>query len=157
MNKLSSILKVDQVLLGAKASSKKRVFEQASLLLESKSGIARSKIFNSLFSREKLGSTGLGNGVAIPHGRIEGLKEAFSIVLYLDKPISFDANDDKLVEILIFLLVPIDANQKHLEIFSDVAEMLSDPKFISELKSSKTSEVLHNKLCSWSSKNEKIS
>ncbi len=157
MNKLSSILKVDQVILGAKASSKKRVFEQASLLLESKSGIARSKIFNSLFSREKLGSTGLGNGVAIPHGRIEGLKEAFSIVLYLDKPISFDANDDKLVEILIFLLVPIDAHQKHLEIFSDVAEMLSDPKYINELKASKTSEVLHSKLCSWSSKNEKIS
>ena len=97
MNKLSSILRVDQVLIGAKASSKKRVFEQASLLLESKSGIARSKIFNSLFSREKLGSTGLGNGVAIPHGRIEGLKEAFSIVFYLDEHISFDANDGKLV------------------------------------------------------------
>ena len=141
MNKLSSILRVDQVLIGAKASSKKRVFEQASLLLESKSGIARSKIFNSLFSREKLGSTGLGNGVAIPHGRIEGLKEAFSIVFYLDEPISFDANDGKLVEILIFLLVPIDAHQRHLDIFADVAEMLSDQKFITELKASKTSPL----------------
>ena len=157
MNKLSSILKTDQVLVGIKASSKKRVFEQASLLLESKSGIARSKIFNSLFSREKLGSTGLGNGVAIPHGRIEGLKEAFSIVFFLEKPISFDANDGMSVEMLIFLLVPIDADQKHLEIFSDVAEMLSDQKFINDLKESKTSHLLHSKLCSWSSKNEKIS
>ena len=58
---------------------------------------------------------------------------------------------------LIFLLVPIDANQKHLEIFSDVAEMLSNTKFISELKESKTPQALHSKLCSWSSKNEKIS
>ena len=157
MNKLSSILKVDQVLLGVKASSKKRVLEQASLLLESKSGIARSKIFNSLFSREKLGSTGLGNGIAIPHGRIEGLKEEFSLVFFLDAPISFDANDEKPVEMLIFLLVPIDANQKHLEIFSDVAEMLSNTKFISELKKLKTPQTLHSKLCSWSSKNEKIS
>jgi PTS system nitrogen regulatory IIA component len=134
MNKLSSILKVDQVLLRVKASSKKRVLESASLLFESKSGIARNKIFNSLFSREKLGSTGLGNGIAIPHGRIEGLKEAFSIVFYLEEPISFDANDEKLVDLLIFLLVPMNADQKHLEILSDVAEMLSNPKFIIDLK-----------------------
>ena len=76
MNRICELLTADHVLLGVEASSKKRAFELAGLLFEEKKGIARSKVFDSLFARERLGSTGLGEGIAIPHGRIKGLKEA---------------------------------------------------------------------------------
>ena len=156
MNRLSKILKADQVIVDVKTTSKKRVFEYAGLVFESKCGIARGKVFDSLFAREKLGSTGLGEGIAIPHGRIEGIKEAVAIVLSLESPIPFDANDNLPVDLLIFLLVPINAAQKHLEILGEVAEMLSDNDFKSKLKSSKSAESLYSELCEWRPSNAPI-
>ena len=85
MNPLTHLLSADQVLLNLDASSKKRVFEQAGILFEGRLGLARSIIFDSLFAREKLGSTGLGQGVAIPHGRIKGLKQAAALTRFRDK------------------------------------------------------------------------
>ena len=76
MNLISKLLPLSNVILELDASSKKRVFEQVGLLFENNHHIARSQVFDSLFAREKLGSTGLGQGIAIPHGRIKGLKEA---------------------------------------------------------------------------------
>ena len=76
MNPLTNILPVGQVLLDLESTSKKRVFEQVGMLFENYLGLARAVVFDSLFAREKLGSTGLGQGVAIPHGRIKGLKQA---------------------------------------------------------------------------------
>ena len=76
MNLISRILPASNVLIDLPASSKKRAFEQAGLLFENHQGVAHSKVFDSLFARERLGSTGLGQGVAIPHGRIKGLKES---------------------------------------------------------------------------------
>ncbi|MGA1301762.1 MAG: PTS sugar transporter subunit IIA, partial [Burkholderiaceae bacterium] len=76
MNRICKLLAVDNIQLDVDASSKKRVFEQAGLLFEEHQGIARSKVFDSLFARERLGSTGLGDGIAIPHGRIKGLEDA---------------------------------------------------------------------------------
>lgn len=74
MNRLAAILTPGQVLVDVDASSKKRVFEQAGLLFENQNAIARAIVTDNLFARERLGSTGLGHGVAIPHGRIKGLK-----------------------------------------------------------------------------------
>ena len=156
MNRLSQILEETSVKVGIKASSKKRVFEQASLLFESKCGVARDRVFNSLFSREKLGSTGLGNEIAIPHGRINGIDQAFSVVMSLAEPVAFDANDEKPVLLLVFLLVPIHAEQSHLDILSDVAEMLSDVTFVSGLKKSEDAKSLYQKLRNWTSVDSKI-
>ena len=75
MNLISRLLPLSNVLLDLPASSKKRAFEQAGLVFENNQGVARAKVFDSLLARERLGSTGLGQGVAIPHGRIKGLKE----------------------------------------------------------------------------------
>ena len=113
MNKICDLLSVDNIQLGVDASSKKRVFEQAGLLFEERQGIARSKVFDSLFARERLGSTGLGDGIAIPHGRIKGLEDAVAAVFRLVTPIPFDAPDGHPVGILIFLLVPEQATQQH--------------------------------------------
>ncbi len=157
MNRLGEILKVDQVIVDVKTTSKKRVFEHAGLVFESNCGIARSKVFDSLFARERLGSTGLGEGIAIPHGRIEGLKEAVACVLSLNSPIPFDANDNLPVHLLIFLLVPVNASQDHLEILGEVAEMLSDKNFRMELDEPKDANFLYTKLCDWSPSSGPIS
>ena len=126
MNRLSAILPVSQVLVDVDATSKKRVFEAAGLLFENLHAIARATVTDNLFARERLGSTGLGHGVAIPHGRIKGLKHPLAAVIRLSYPIPFDAPDDEPVNLLIFLLVPEAATQKHLEILSEIAELLSD-------------------------------
>ena len=149
MNRISQLLPLTNVMVGLEASSKKRVFEQAGLLFENNQGIARVKVFDSLFARERLGSTGLGEGIAIPHGRIKGLKDAVAAVLRLTEPVAFDAPDGKPVSLLLILLVPEQATQQHLEILSEVAEMLSDRAMRDRLLSEADPKALHEALASW--------
>ena len=106
MNLISQLLPPTNVIVDLDVASKKRVFEQAGLLFENTKQIARSQVFESLFAREKLGSTGLGQGVAIPHGRIKGLREAVAALVTLKEPIPFDAPDGQPVNIACILLVP---------------------------------------------------
>ena len=149
MNRLSAILPAPQVLVSVDATSKKRAFEEAGLLFETLHGLNRALITDSLFARERLGSTGLGHGVAIPHGRIKGLKNPLAAVLRLAQPIAFDAPDDEPVSLLIFLLVPEAATQRHLEILSEIAELLSDRALRDRLKSEPDSAGLHRLLSGW--------
>ena len=140
-----------QVLVSVQATSKKRAFEEAGLLFENMHGLNRALITDSLFARERLGSTGLGHGVAIPHGRIKGLKAPMAAVFQLHTPIGFDAPDEQAVALLIFLLVPEAATQKHLEILSEIAEMLSDTTLREKLKITADAAALHQLLASWQS------
>lgn len=149
MNRLASILPASQVLVGVEATSKKRAFEEAGLLFENLHGLSRALITDSLFARERLGSTGLGHGVAIPHGRIKGLKAPMAAVLQLAQPIGFDAPDEQPVGLLIFLLVPKAATQKHLEILSEIAELLSDAGLRDQLKNADSAEALHALIANW--------
>jgi len=151
MNRLASILSIAQVLVHVDATSKKRAFEEAGLLFENLHGLSRSLVTDSLFSRERLGSTGLGHGVAIPHGRIKGLKAPMAAVLQLTKPIGFDAPDEQPVGLLIFLLVPEAATQKHLEILSEIAEMLSDADLREKISVSESPADLHGLIANWQS------
>ena len=149
MNRLASILPSSQVLVGVDATSKKRAFEEAGLLFENLHGLSRALITDSLFARERLGSTGLGHGVAIPHGRIKGLKAPMAAVLQLTQPIGFDAPDEQPVRLLIFLLVPEAATHKHLEILSEIAELLSDAALRERIKSAESAEALHSLIADW--------
>jgi len=149
MNRLSAILPASNVLVNVEATSKKRVFEQAGLLFENQHAIARSTVTDNLFARERLGSTGLGHGVAIPHGRIKGLKSPLAAVLRLQQPIAFDAPDDEPVSLMIFLLVPEAATQRHLEILSEIAEMLSDRTLRENLKTQAEAPALHQLITDW--------
>ena len=150
MNRLSSILPVAQVLVGVEATSKKRAFEEAGLLFENLHGLSRALVTDSLFARERLGSTGLGHGVAIPHGRIKGLKAPMAAVFQLAQPIGFDAPDEQPVSLLIFLLVPEAATQKHLEILSEIAELLSNGSLRDGLLGSPSADALHSLIARWS-------
>ena len=149
MNRLAAILPASNVLVDVDASSKKRAFEHAGLLFENLHSIARATVTDNLFARERLGSTGLGHGVAIPHGRIKGLKNPLAAVLRVQQPVPFDAPDDEPVTLLIFLLVPEAATQKHLEILSEIAELLSDSSLRERVKSAPTVEDLHGLIAQW--------
>ena len=151
MNRLSAILPAEQVLVQVDATSKKRAFEEAGLLFETQHGLNRALITDSLFARERLGSTGLGHGVAIPHGRIKGLKQPLAAVFQLANPIGFDAPDEQPVTLMIFLLVPEAATQKHLEILSEIAELLSDGALRERMKGSTDAAVLHGLIAHWQS------
>jgi len=154
MNRLSQILPPPQVLVRVEATSKKRAFEEAGLLFENLHGLNRSLVTDSLFARERLGSTGLGHGVAIPHGRIKGLKTPMAAIFQLQVPIGFDAPDELAVNLLVFLLVPEAATQKHLEILSEIAELLSDSALREQLKTISDAAALHQLIASWHSSHE---
>ena len=149
MNQISRLLPVSNVVLDLQASSKKRAFEQVGLMFENNQAIARSTVFDSLFARERLGSTGLGQGVAIPHGRIKGLKEAIVAFVRLAEPIAFDAPDGRPVSMLVVLLVPEQATQQHLDILSELAQMLSDRGFRESLLTASDPSVAHTLLSQW--------
>src|SRR5437879_408323 len=115
MNLVAKLLPPSNILLDLDVTSKKRMFEQAGLLFENNQGVARSLVFDSLFARERLGSTGLGQGLAIPHGRIKGLKEAVGAFVRLAQPVPFDAPDGKPVSLVFLLLVPEQATEQSEE------------------------------------------
>jgi PTS system nitrogen regulatory IIA component len=149
MNLIAKLLPLSNVLIDLEAGSKKRVFEQVGLLFENNNQIARSQVFESLFAREKLGSTGLGQGIAIPHGRIKGLKEAVGAMVRMKGPIPFDAPDSQPVNLIFVLLVPERATDVHLQILSELAQMFSDKALRERLLASATAEELHKLITDW--------
>ncbi len=149
MNLISQLLPESNVIINLDVASKKRVFEQAGLLFENTVQIARSKVFDSLFAREKLGSTGLGQGVAIPHGRIKGLREAVAALVTMKEAIPFDAPDGQPVNIACILLVPEKATDKHLQILSELAQMFSDKQFREKILYSNNATEIHKMIAEW--------
>ena len=149
MSLVAKLLTPAHIALDLQLSSKKRLFEQAGLLFENQDGVARSLVFDSLFARERLGSTGLGQGVAIPHGRIKGLKEARGAFLRLAQPVPFDAPDGNPVTLVFVLLVPEKATEKHLQILSELAQMFSDKALRELLARAADAEALHQLIAAW--------
>ena len=149
MSLVAKLLPASHVVLGLQISSKKRLFEQVGLLFENQDGIARSLVFDSLFARERLGSTGLGQGVAIPHGRIKGLKDALGAFFRLDQPIPFDAPDGNPVSLVFVLLVPEKATEKHLQILSELAQMFCDKTLREAMGRAPDTAALHELITAW--------
>ena len=152
MNRLASILPPAQVLVSVDATSKKRAFEEAGLLFENLHGLGRALITDSLFARERLGSTGLGHGVAVPHGRIKGsksLKSPLGAFVRLAEPIPFESPDGQPVNLLFFLLIPDHVTQQHLEILSEIAEMFSDDAFRTALATDPDPKSVHARIVNW--------
>src|SRR5258705_3936018 len=127
MNLVSRLLPLNHVLVDLDVSSKKRLFEQIGLTFENSRQIPRARVFDSLFDREKLGSTGLGYGVAIPHGRIRTLKDPVCAFVRTAQPVAFEAPDGQPVSLVFAMLVPEHATEAHLELLSELAQMLCDP------------------------------
>lgn len=149
MTLISKYLAPDCVLLDGESTSKKRVFERIGILLENTRGIARTDVFDSLFARERLGSTGLGQGVAIPHGRVKGLKEAVAAFVKMEHPIPFDAPDGLPVSFIFILLVPERATDLHLQILGELAQMFSEPSFREKLQATDDLATIHRLFTEW--------
>ncbi len=152
MTNIAKILPQENVLLDLDVSSKKRAFEQAGLLFENNCSIARSTVSENLFARERLGSTGLGHGVAVPHGRIKGLKNPIAAFVRLQEAIPFESPDGQAVNLLIFLLMPDNVTQQHLEILSEIAEMLSDDEFRTALQVEQDANMVYQHITTWEPK-----
>jgi PTS system nitrogen regulatory IIA component len=150
MNRLSLLLPPDHVVLDLDVSSKKRLFEQIGLIFENSRQIPRARVFDSLFDREKLGSTGLGYGVAIPHGRLKALKDTVCAFVRTQAPIPFESPDAQPVRLVFAMLVPEHATEQHLEILSELAQMFSDPGLREMLLKADDIASAHRLLTEWS-------
>lgn len=143
MNQIVPLLSISRVLLDVEMGSKKQLFEHVSQLLSAESGVVASMVSDSLLAREKLGSTGLGLGIAIPHGRIKGLKSATGVFVRLRTPIEFDAPDQLPVRLLFLLFVPMQATDLHLQILGELAQLFSNKTMRDRLcNSESTAETL---------------
>lgn len=149
MNLIGKTLSPENVILDNESTSKKRIFERVGLLFENSQKIARSQVFDSLFAREKLGSTGLGHGVAIPHGRIKGLRDAATAFVKTQTPIPFDSPDGQPVNLIFVLLVPDRATDLHLQLLGELAQMFSDENFREQLQNTNDPTVIHQLFTEW--------
>ncbi len=147
--KLSAILSPERVTSGVAVTSKKKALEELSKLLAQGAGkLSAQDIFNSLTSREKLGSTGLGHGVAIPHGRMPGVSGSVGAFLRLKHPVDYDAHDGQAVDLVFGLVVPAAATEEHLKHLAAIAEKFSDETFCKKMRSAKDDRALHDLLVS---------
>lgn len=149
MNLISKVLPPENVILDPDSTSKKRVFERVGLLFENNHKIARSQVFDSLFAREKLGSTGLGHNVAIPHGRIKGQRDAIAAFVKTQAFIPFDAPDGQPVNLIFVLLVPERATDMHLQLLGELAQMFSDKTFREQIQNNNDVTEIHRLFTNW--------
>ena len=149
MNQIAELLPLANIALDLDVASKSRLFEAAGTLFAASSGLDATTVSASLAAREKLGSTGLGQGIAIPHGRIKGLKEARGAFLRLKQPVPFDAPDGKPVSQVFVLLVPEQATDLHLQLLSELAQMFSEKAFRERLAAATSADDLVNLFRQW--------
>jgi PTS system nitrogen regulatory IIA component len=122
--------------------SKKSILEKLSQLLSKSSGIHVNEIFTELYEREKLGSTSVGNGVALPHARIRGVEHPFVSIIILDDPIDFDNIDNLDVDIIVCLIVPYEETESHLALLSNLSEILDQISNRKKLRSARNSQQI---------------
>jgi PTS system nitrogen regulatory IIA component len=141
---ISELLHPECVHCCPEVGSKKRLLEDISELLARKAPqLSQTEIFESLINREKLGSTGLGKGVAIPHGRMAALDRAVCAFIKLGTPVDFDATDDQPVDMVFALLVPENSTEEHLQILSTIAELFSNERFCASMRQCTNDECVY--------------
>ena len=142
--KLAEILSASRVVAGVTVTSKKRALEEMSKLLAKGAGtVTDAEIFTSLTSREKLGSTGLGHGVAIPHGRMNGVDGSIGALIRLKHPVDYDAHDGQTVDLMFGLVVPQQATETHLKHLAAIAELFSDEAFCKQARAAADDAALY--------------
>ncbi len=147
---LSEIIDAGRIKTNIDVSSKKRALEEISqLLVRDQERLDATEIFNSLISRERLGSTGVGYGVAIPHGRIENCEKITGAFIRLNHGVDFDAIDNQPVDILFALIVPEQCTDEHLQVLAHLAAMFNDEALRNRLRQLKDAESIYQLLTQW--------
>lgn len=140
MTAITQLLSPSTVSLSTQATTKEQLFQAAASALGAQVEISEAAICNALLLREQLGSTGIGQGVGIPHGRLKGLKQVAGMFFRLEKPIPFEAPDNRPVDLVFFLLVPEQSTEEHLQLLSELAQGFSDPDFREALRDAADAE-----------------
>ena len=152
MHPLNPILTPGRTVCRAPGISKKRLFGTiARIINEEQPALPYDEVFDHLIAREKLGSTGLGQGIAIPHCRVANCTQPLGTLITLEEPIDFDAPDDKPVDLLFVLLVPEEAHQQHLDILADIAGLFSQQAFCDKVRQANDAGALYAAATNWSS------
>jgi PTS system nitrogen regulatory IIA component len=140
---LTDLITPNSVIAGLQANSKKQLLQELAARAAELSGQSERTILEILQQREKLGSTGVGNGIAIPHGKLAKLDHLFGLFARLDRPIDFEALDDQPVDLVFLLLAPENAGADHLKALARVARLLRDPETARKLRGSRDVEALY--------------
>ena len=140
---LKSLLKAELILAKQNIVSKKRVLESLSEVASNKLHCVNEDVYDALLGREKLGSTGIGNGIAIPHCRLESANSTAIIVMSLETPIDFDSIDKQAVDLIFALIVPPHECDQHLSTLAQIAELAQSPQTLDKLRSAQTNEELY--------------
>lgn len=152
MQSIADLLTPGRTVCRVPGGSKKRLFETiAGIISEDQLSLPPKEIFSHLIARERLGSTGLGKGIAIPHCRVDNCSRPLGTLITLDEPLAYDAPDGVAVDLLFVLLVPSEEHQQHLDILAQIAGLFSQDAFCSALRSSKDSTELFETAIGWAS------
>ena len=145
---LSELISPESIVATLKVGSKKQALQELSQIAENITGVSSRDVFGIVLQRERLGSTGVGQGIAIPHGKLEGLDKIFAIFARLETPINFEAMDDKPVDLIFMLLAPESAGADHLKAFARISRTLRDASVTKKLRDSDTIDAIYSILTS---------
>lgn len=140
---ISELLQPEAVIADLKAANKKQVLQELARRASSITGINDRKIFETLLERERLGSTGVGSGIAIPHGKVPDLKRLYGVFARLDRPVDFDSIDEQSVDLIFLLLAPEGAGADHLKALARVSRLLRDSTMCEKLRGAETADGLY--------------
>ena len=138
MSEITNFLTEDSIIMDCDSKSQKNTLEVISNKMAELTSTNKDEIFQKLYEREKLGTTAFGNGIAIPHARIEGIQNAKIIILKLTKAIDFNSIDGNKVDIVMSLFVPNDNNKMHVELLSSIASLLDNQVFREKIRTANT-------------------
>lgn len=141
---LTDIITPETVVCNLKANSKKQVLQELAHIIAPVSDVEERLVFETLLQRERLGSTGVGNGVAIPHGKLAGLKRIYGAFARTSKPVAFDAMDDQPVDLFFMLLAPEGSGADHLKALSRTARILRQPDKLTALRNTEDEEAVYS-------------
>ena len=139
---LNDLISPDAIIASLKVNSKKQALQEISERAAVVSGLSSRQVFDTVLQRERLGSTGVGSGIAIPHGKLQSVKRIFAVFARLDRPIDFESVDGAPVDIICMLIAPESAGADHLKALARVARVLRDPGFVARLRSAKDDSAL---------------
>lgn len=140
---LSDLVQAPAVMPALKANSKKQVLQLLAERAATITGIPEREVFDTILQRERLGSTGVGNGIAIPHGKLPGVKQITGVFARLENPVDFEALDDQPVDLVFLLLAPEGAGADHLKALSRIARVLRDPAMVAKLRASDSESAVY--------------
>lgn len=140
---LSDLIEVSAVMPALKANSKKQLLQLLAEKAARQTGLAEREIFDTILQRERLGSTGVGNGIAIPHGKLAGIRQITGVFARLETPVDFEALDDQPVDLVFLLLAPEGAGADHLKALSRIARVLRDGDIVAKIRGTKDASAIH--------------